>query len=86
MKLCVPALLRDTEICHLDSSRNITRGLLLFAAAIVLPALAIWLRVTPAELPWVAGWIVGLSLATFAVYAWDKKKAKALEWRTPEGT
>lgn len=70
----------------MPSSRNTTQALLLFAVAMLLPALALWLRVTPTWRPWCAGWAGGLSLATFAVYAWDKSRAQQSGGRTPEAT
>lgn len=70
----------------MTSSRKLTFALLLFALAMLLPALALWLRVTPAWRPWCAGWMGGVSLATFAVYAWDKRRATQSAGRTPEST
>jgi len=70
----------------MPSSRNTTQALLLFAVALLLPALALWLRVTPAWRPWVAGWLGGVSVVTFAIYAWDKQRAKQAGGRTPEST
>lgn len=56
----------------------------LFMLTLVLPVLVLWLRV-PAELkPWIAAWAGSMSLATFAVYAIDKRHARSGDWREPE--
>jgi uncharacterized membrane protein YsdA (DUF1294 family) len=70
----------------MPSSRNLTGVLLLFAVAMLLPALALWLRVTPSWRPWCAGWLGGVSVVTFAIYAWDKQRAVKAGGRTPEST
>lgn len=59
---------------------------MLLGVALLLPALAWWLRLAPRWQPWVAGWVGGVSLATFAVYAWDKRRAPEGKGRTPEST
>lgn len=35
---------------------------------------------------WVLSWLLGLGLTTFAVYGWDKARAKTGGWRVPETT
>lgn len=70
----------------MPAHRNAGRALLIFAIAMLLPTLAWWLRLPPDWRPWLAGWIGGLSLATFAVYATDKRHAKQGDPRTPETT
>lgn len=70
----------------MPSTRNPTGALLLFAVAMILPTLALWLRVTPTWRPWIAGGMGGVSLATFAIYAWDKQRAVKAGGRTPEST
>lgn len=54
------------------------------ALLLVPPVLALWLGVAPAWRPWLSGWVCVLSLATFAVYAWDKRRAVRGGDRTPE--
>jgi len=33
---------------------------------------------------WVPSWLIGLGLTTFAVYGWDKARARSGGWRVPE--
>ena len=35
-------------------------------------------------IPWVPAWLLGLGTITFAVYGWDKARARTGGWRVPE--
>jgi len=70
----------------MTSSRKLTGPLLLFALAMLLPALALWLRVTPELRSWCAGWAAAASVLTFVAYWEDKRRAMQARWRTPEST
>lgn len=48
------------------------------------PVSAIWIHAPAAVRPWLLGWLALASLVTFALYAWDKRRATRGEWRTPE--
>lgn len=56
------------------------------ALLLVPPVSALWLGVAPVWRPWLSGWVCVLSLATFAVYAWDKRRAMQGGDRAPESS
>jgi uncharacterized membrane protein YsdA (DUF1294 family) len=58
-------------------------GLILFAL-LVLPMLAV--RHHGMDWWWVAGYVVVVGALTYGVYAYDKRRAEAGEWRVPETT
>jgi uncharacterized membrane protein YsdA (DUF1294 family) len=54
------------------------------AVLMITPALAIWRLAGSTAAPWIAGWWVLASLVTYALYAWDKRRARQQGERTPE--
>lgn len=59
---------------------------LVLIALLVAPVLVVRRFVAPDFWPEVAGIAAGLSLLTFGMYAWDKRKARRQEWRLSETT
>lgn len=68
------------------SGRLSPSQLLVFFALLSAPGVALW-RFSGLDLaPWIGGGWLLVSLITFGAYAWDKHRARAAEWRTPEAT
>lgn len=65
-------------------ARSGATAFLVLLALLAAPALALWRRTPPPLLPWIAAWITLASLVTFALYAWDKRRAVNNGSRTPE--
>jgi uncharacterized membrane protein YsdA (DUF1294 family) len=66
-------------------STGLTFGHVLFLAALLIaPGLALGHFAGLELAAWIAGGVILISLATFGAYAWDKRRARAAEWRTPE--
>ncbi len=74
----------QTEFRSAAPARSLGPTLLALLVLLAAPALAIWRLAPPRLLPWIAGWLALASLVTFALYAWDKRRATRGEWRTPE--
>ena len=68
------------------SGRISPAQLLVFCALLAAPGVALWRFTGPDLAPWIGGGWLLVSLATFGAYAWDKNRARAAEWRTPEAT
>lgn len=55
----------------------------------VLPLVAVGVVLTlllgvTTPIGWVPSWLIGLGATTFAVYGWDKRRARSGGWRVPE--
>ena len=59
-------------------------NLLLFALLLVAPAWALYRGLGPSFVTYAAGWLTAISLLSFAVYGFDKRRAAAAGERTPE--
>lgn len=70
----------------MSTTPGLGRVWLITALLLVPPVLALWLGVAPAWRPWLSGWITLLSLTTFVLYGWDKRRAIQGGERTPEST
>lgn len=64
-------------------SLNLWHGLALLVLLIG-PTVAIWNKAIPELRPWLAGWVGVMSALTFALYAWDKRRARKGGRRTTE--
>jgi len=60
------------------------RNLVILLVLLLAPTLAVWRQTNPELWPWFAGYIAVMSLLTFALYAWDKRRARKGGWRTTE--
>ncbi|MCF7689181.1 MAG: DUF1294 domain-containing protein [Cephaloticoccus sp.] len=60
------------------------RDVVILAVLLMAPALVIWRKTIPELWPWFAGWIGVMSLLTFVLYAWDKRRARIGGQRTRE--
>jgi uncharacterized membrane protein YsdA (DUF1294 family) len=58
--------------------------LLLFVLLLVAPAWAIYRGLGPNLVTYAAGWLTGISLLSFALYGFDKRRATKEGERTPE--
>ena len=59
-------------------------NLLLFALLLVAPAWALYRGLGPSFVTYAAGWLTAISLLSFAVYGFDKRRAAYAGERTPE--
>jgi uncharacterized membrane protein YsdA (DUF1294 family)/cold shock CspA family protein len=69
---------------HNDGGRIRLRHLLLLLALLVSPGLAIWRLAPIVNVPLLLGLWALVSLVTYALYASDRQRARAGEWRVPE--
>ena len=59
-------------------------NLLLFGLLLVAPAWALYRGLGPSFVTYAAGWLTAISLLSFAVYGFDKRRAAQAGERTPE--
>ncbi len=48
------------------------------------PSLASYRAFSPTVAAWIGGWTAAVSLFTYLMYAWDKRRARDQQWREPE--
>ncbi len=58
------------------------KNMVILLVLLLAPALAVWRQTNPELWPWFSGYIAVMSLLTFALYAWDKRRSRKGGWRT----
>lgn len=70
---------------YYHAARKLSLGHFAFMfGLLVLPMLAVYRLKQPGLALWFAGWVAAASALCYLYYAWDKRRAKAADWRLPE--